>query len=62
LVAWLVFSNEAYFGCAEVTHVGLFVVSKYIVLHIKVNYSLDIGSSFLVLHKFQILYTGVQIF
>jgi len=37
------------------------ICSKYIALH-KVNFSLDMGFSFLVLHDFQILYTGAQIF
>ena len=54
-----VFTNEAYVGRAEVTHVGLFVVSTFFYI---VHFSLDIGSSFLVLHHFQILYTDVQIF
>jgi len=56
-----VFTNEAYVGRAEVTHVGLFVVSIFFYIYI-VHFSLYIGLSFLVLHHYQILYTDVQIF
>ena len=63
-IAWIysLFTNKAYVGYVEVTHIGLFVV--IILFYTKSIFRSILTCVFLYcsLHDFQILYTDVQIF